>query len=352
MENYLDDVISSTLTESRINNLPLMWNEANYHDGVVDLSFSVFDPYHLFDPKQSTLTVNGQNQLFDYHPNNDFLDLAFSLNIEAIANPFAQIDFSLYPHTKPLDSWRQSWFIPLFVEKINLPDAKRLLRVIGDTRTSSYLVGGSDHAKKISLLIEKNLGLPLDRIDVLDWGCGCGRTSQLMTHIGIANLVGVDIDQDNVQWCKDNIKGATFYPFPYYPPTELADESFDVVYGISVMTHLTEETHKAWLQEIRRILRPGGFALLSVRGSVYHHLSKSRGVEVNNLIAQVEHEGFVDLHQDSALAEVISEQEYYRAAFCSRGYIRRVWSQYFHVIDIVEGLVLQDMIVLQKPQSD
>lgn len=137
---------------------------------------------------------------------------------------------------------------------------------------------------------------------------------------------------------------------PYYPPTDFADCTFDVVFGISVMTHLTEETHKIWLQEVKRVLKPGGYALLSVRGYVYHHLTKSSGINISSLLTRIEREGFIDLHPDLALAEVITEQEYYRAAFCSHDYIRRVWSQYFHIIDILEGLVLQDMIVLQKPQ--
>lgn len=56
------------------------------------------------------------------------------------------------------------------------------------------MVGGADIANKISLLIKKKLGLSLNQIDILDWGCGCGRISQFLTHLGVANLVGADID--------------------------------------------------------------------------------------------------------------------------------------------------------------
>jgi SAM-dependent methyltransferase len=77
---------------------------------------------------------------------------------------------------------------------------------------------------------------------------------------------GIDIDPDNISWAKQNLPAIDFRIGPLLPPTDYPDGSFDLVYGISVMTHLTRAVQIAWLREIERILEPGGLALLTFAG--------------------------------------------------------------------------------------
>ncbi|HEY0382006.1 MAG TPA: class I SAM-dependent methyltransferase [Candidatus Elarobacter sp.] len=49
------------------------------------------------------------------------------------------------------------------------------------------------------------------------------------------------------------------------PPSDLPAESFDVIYAYSVFTHLSEELQRAWIEEFRRLLRPGGVLVASVK---------------------------------------------------------------------------------------
>lgn len=343
-QEKLHDFINSILIKFRLKYLPLMWDEAKYHDDTIDLYFSVFDPYKHFDSNTSILKINDQNHPFDYVVTEEFVRLAFQLKKRDFSTFWAKVDFQFYPN-QLIHEWQQSWFIPLSEDRTILPNAERLLRVIGDYRTSSYQVGGADNATKLSWVLEKQLKLSLDSIKVLDWGCGCGRVTQFLKHRGIVNLFAADIDEDNVKWCTENIQGISFSSIPYYPPTQFPDNYFDAVIGISVMTHLTEDTHKAWLEEIKRILRPGGIALLSIRGLIYYHLVN----EPIEFVAEVEERGYIDRHRDSALDAITREQEYYRASYFSHDYINTVWGQYFQILDIIEGLVLQDVIVLRKP---
>jgi SAM-dependent methyltransferase len=48
-----------------------------------------------------------------------------------------------------------------------------------------------------------------------------------------------------------------------------ADDSLDLVYAHSVLTHLTEPTATAWLAEVARVLRPGGLALMTFHDEAY-----------------------------------------------------------------------------------
>lgn len=102
---------------------------------------------------------------------------------------------------------------------------------------------------------------------VLDWGCGSGRViGQMMKFVPPEKLFGCDIDAEAITWDQDNIHGPHFTQINPYPPTPHPSSKFDVIYGISVMTHLDEETQLLWLEELRRIAKPGGIVALSVIG--------------------------------------------------------------------------------------
>jgi len=51
------------------------------------------------------------------------------------------------------------------------------------------------------------------------------------------------------------------------PPTGLPAQGFDLVYGISVLSHLSEPDQFAWLAELARLTRPGALLLLSTLGA-------------------------------------------------------------------------------------
>lgn len=95
---------------------------------------------------------------------------------------------------------------------------------------------------------------------VLDLGCGAGENSVLLARRA-AKVVGLDISPDLVEIAqrRAQVHGQTvqFIVTSAYA-TGLPGESVDVVFGEAILHHLDLELAA---NEIRRILRPGGYAI-------------------------------------------------------------------------------------------
>jgi SAM-dependent methyltransferase len=80
---------------------------------------------------------------------------------------------------------------------------------------------------------------------------------------------GSDRDGPAVDWCRRNLPFAELARNDLAPPLPYPDATFDLVYALSVFTHLTAALQTAWRDELHRVLRPGGRALLTTHGRSY-----------------------------------------------------------------------------------
>lgn len=110
---------------------------------------------------------------------------------------------------------------------------------------------------------------PLAELEsVLDFGCGCGRVTRWWSDFA-GTVAGSDVSGPAIEWCRANLPFARFELNALAPPLVFEDESFDLVYALSVFTHLTAELQLAWRDELRRVLRSGGLALVTTHGRSY-----------------------------------------------------------------------------------
>src|SRR5882724_12788625 len=93
---------------------------------------------------------------------------------------------------------------------------------------------------------------------ILDVGCGTGANLQMLAGHGAAE--GVDVSSEALEFCRarglSKVKEGAAEALPY------EDASFDLVTGLDVVEHLDDDV--AGLSEMRRVLRPGGRAVLFV----------------------------------------------------------------------------------------
>ena len=133
--------------------------------------------------------------------------------------------------------------------------------VVGTPDLDWFQQSGERDAAEFEAELRKAGAPPFAEASVLEWGCGCGRLSRHVAPRARA-FTGVDINARLVRWSAAHLPGDYRVVAPQ-PPTTLPAAAFDIVYGCSVLTHLREGTAEAWLAELGRLLKPGGFALLT-----------------------------------------------------------------------------------------
>ncbi len=110
--------------------------------------------------------------------------------------------------------------------------------------------------------------LPLaDVHSLLELGCGTARYLRLLRGIEGLRLVGTDVDAESIAWCRRRVPGPEYHVNELHPPLRFArDGEFDVVLAAAVFTHIAPRDQRPWLDEVRRVLRPGGALLCTVLG--------------------------------------------------------------------------------------
>jgi len=111
-----------------------------------------------------------------------------------------------------------------------------------------------------------------DESKILDWGCGSGRlVRHFKNNINASKVTiyGTDYNKNYIEWCKKNIPEVNFNTNTNFPPLPYDNNFFDVIYGISIFTHMSEEQHIKWMEELKRILKPGGILYLSFQSDAF-----------------------------------------------------------------------------------
>src|SRR5262249_60948073 len=91
---------------------------------------------------------------------------------------------------------------------------------------------------------------------ILDSGCGCGRVIRHWARLD-ARVAGSDLSGAAIDWCREHLAFARFETNGLSPPLAFADAAFELAYALSVFTHLPEAIQHDWLDQLRRIVRPG-----------------------------------------------------------------------------------------------
>lgn len=188
----------------------------------------------------------------------------------------------------------------------------------------------------------------------LDLGCASGR---VLRHFAVQwpdiQPIGCDINRLHVEWCNAYLpENALVFQNHSVPSLPLPDSSVDVVSAYSVFTHI-ESLETAWLMEIRRILRPGGIAWITLHSELtlqemdedWPLWSPTMGhPNASHLIDAKRH-----FEGDRLVMRWLAGRSYSSNVFYKLDYVKRHWGRYFTVKEVRRRCPsFQDVLILMK----
>lgn len=112
-----------------------------------------------------------------------------------------------------------------------------------------------------------------ENVKIFDWGCGPGRVIRhLHSFTGSdCKFYGTDYNAKSIAWCSENLPDIEFNRNSNEAELPYENNFFDIIYGISVFTHLSEKMHTLWFNELLRVLKPGGIMLFTTQGKNFRN---------------------------------------------------------------------------------
>jgi SAM-dependent methyltransferase len=177
-----------------------------------------------------------------------------------------------------------------------LPTPPRELWERWGASLESYLSTGQADVESMLAILEPAGVTSGSLTRVLDFGCAEGRMLRFFPRTEQSEHWGVDINAERIAWAQQHLappfRLATITTAPHLP---FEDNYFDLVYCLSVFTHISDLAD-AWFLELLRVLRPGGHVYLTIHDEHTVELLRGRYRQAGT------HETMV------ALVEAIEEQ--------------------------------------------
>jgi SAM-dependent methyltransferase len=226
-----------------------------------------------------------------------------------------------------------------------IPPPEMIGLVIGDYNIHAYIEGGERVFHLVAATLRANGVEPESVGPVLDFGSGAGRAIRRWKDVGV-ELWGVDYNPYLVDWCSRAFPFASFRQNHAGKALPFADDKFGLIYSYSVFTHLDVDSQRFWMDELIRVLRPGGFLLFTVHGTMYQ-----------DVLSPEERARF---DQGDAF---IKEEAYSGSNSCytlhPRSYVERELAPQLDLIDFVGGgpevpgelALMQDAMLMTKPSG-
>lgn len=189
----------------------------------------------------------------------------------------------------------------------------------------------------------------------LDLGCASGRvTRHTALEVPEMKTFGCDINRLHVEWCNSFLpQRVTTFQNTSIPSLPMESNSLDIVSAYSVFTHI-EAMETSWLMELRRILRPGGIAWITLHtegtltdmtpewplwAPVMKHPDAASLFDVDAR----------SFEGERLVLRWLSEQSYSSNIFYKEAYIRSHWGRIMQVADLRRRHPsFQDVVILRK----
>ena len=237
------------------------------------------------------------------------------------------------------------------------PDEELIYRVTGYTDRTTFYISGHQSVRDLEAVLGV-VGRSLDTFPtILDFGSGCGRILLWLEHLAKASAIhGSDIDARAIAWTRENIPWAETRVNQPLPPLDYPDATFDLVFSHSVFTHIDEHYQDEWLTELRRVVKPGGYAILSIHGETaftrFEEAVAATGGDPSVIRRELSTRGISFIKDDAFTGGPFPD--FYHSTFHAPWYIFEHWARWFTVAAFLprRSMDYQDFVLLHRPEGD
>ena len=240
-----------------------------------------------------------------------------------------------------------------YLERDTLPIPRRANREFycGDQDAGYWLFGLADYLK-VKACWEKRRSR---KNRILDFGGSTGRVFRhFYCQAEIEEVYACDSKKVSVEWCKK------YFPSDIrillnslYPGLPLPDGYFDMITAFSVFTHI-DDFEDGWLLELSRLLIPGGIAYVTVHDEATWAMMP---LALEKTLRRSPSARDIDFHGPMPCDRIVfpaSDHEPFGInVFHRQDYIRRFWSRYFHIEEVIpQGHHFQTVVVLRNKREE
>lgn len=229
-----------------------------------------------------------------------------------------------------------------------VPSEESRKKFVGSGSPELYMQSATTFPEKANTILAR-FGRQLDQFEmILDFGCGSGRLIRNLPAFTDAKLYGVDLDEEAIAFCRQNLPFGEFHVSQEYPHGLFCNGSMDFLYAFSVLTHLDEAHQDAWLAEWGRIVRPGGILFVTYKNEELLRKSNYTEDAIAEAREVMTHSGIYFRSSGYWKGQF---PDFYQGAFHTDDYVRNHWGQVFNVLDLVPPgpVFAQSLGVLQRP---
>jgi SAM-dependent methyltransferase len=222
-----------------------------------------------------------------------------------------------------------------------------------DSRHYEFWLSGLQDYLEIKHLLKKNAKIIGNDFRAFDFGCASGRVLRhFLCHEKHIELWATDLNSRHVEWVRKflgpSVKVFQNSKLPHLP---IEDKFFDLVYAFSVFTHI-DTFELFWLSEIRRVLKRGGFAYITIHSEHTWNAMKPGWPIYDALLTHPEITP--DILKRPMEGERVVYRWYTRTSYAANvfhtiDYIRATWGRFFEIVDMIrQGHILQDVVLLKR----
>jgi len=245
----------------------------------------------------------------------------------------------------------------MILEKVTPPTVKEMQFASGTSKDaaakwSEYCKACQHRFQIVSKAALKAFGPDLQGKVCLDWGAAVGGVAIIMQHKLPIAMYAADVDSHSIRWLRrtnQQINCSQLLPNQKLP---YVDNSFDLIYGIAVLTHIPPKQQEFYLAELSRVCKNGGLVVLTVKS--YSCCDDNKKAKRDKALHFQDREV---LKKDGIVfrpfaATAIKGKDFggtYGNTYHSTEYVREVFGRHFFVEAIEEAALMnQDVVTLRK----